>query len=78
MLSYEETGFLLGAGDRMRRERALAQQVVDQACAQRDEALRISAHNYQAWEAAQSTVESQAEYIRRLEAIIRNQAAGRA
>lgn len=78
MMDYETTGALLGMGDRMRRERALAQAAVDQVQAERDEALRIADHNYAAWQTAQSTVESQAAYIAQLESIIRQQAAGRA
>jgi hypothetical protein len=78
MMGYEETGFLLGAGDMMRRERALAQQVVDQVAAERDEALRVSRHNYAAWEQSQAVVADQAAYIEQLERIIRSQAVGRA
>ncbi|MDR4305888.1 hypothetical protein IHQ68_04510 [Chelatococcus sambhunathii] len=45
MLGYEETGYVLGMGDLVRKERALAQQVVDQVVADRDAWARVALQN---------------------------------
>ncbi|MFC3692276.1 MULTISPECIES: hypothetical protein [Methylopilaceae] len=74
MLGYEETGLILGMGDRMKRDAAAAQAVVDQVVSQRNDAIRLANHNYLEWEKSQAVVAEQAAYIARLEAIVRRQA----
>ena len=70
-MDYETTGALMGMGDRIRRERAHAQAVVDQVVAQRDRAIEVANHNL-------SELNKANAYIEQLERIIRSQAAGRA
>ena len=69
-MDYETTGALLGMGDRMRRERAEAQRVVDRLA-------DVARHNLAELNKANAIIANQNAYIAQLEARLRRQS-GRA